>query len=178
MNEVRYKIEAQLNPADICTAQQKGARYIGGHIMFYTKPEVEKSNAMIRAALIEGLRPLVPKFRLRQDKIGRGDKVRYRIVPVMPTTIPKGVPVAVEITYSFPFQSNATKARKQKGREFMTERPDLDNLTKSVLDELTDIEVWKDDGQVVQLSMRKIRTHEPKISIDIETLPPLDELLC
>ena len=30
-----------------------------------------------------------------------------------------------------------------------TGKPDLDNLLKSVMDDLTDIEVWKDDSRVI-----------------------------
>lgn len=170
-----YDLVVNLNPAEICTAQQKGARVIGGRVMFYTKPEVEESNRLIRNAIEQSLRDSGVRFRMEQVKVGKGDRAKYKLKKVVADTIEKGVPVEVCVTFCFPFHANASRKRLANGQEYMTERPDLDNITKSVLDELTDLKVWNDDGQVVDLHIRKFRHTSPSIHLGITCKPPLDK---
>ncbi len=150
-----------LNPALLHTAQQKGVRIVRGRPFFYTKAEVEKSNLAIHTSLIKesgdaglnfSLIPLECKYKI-QLKNG----------------IPQGRAVSVTIVYRFPFQKGATKVRLEKGWEWMTERPDVDNLTKSVLDVMTEVGFWKDDSQVVNLQTFKIRSTKPGIDIKVST---------
>lgn len=48
-------------------------------------------------------------------------------------------------------------------------RPDIDKLTRAVLDGLTDAHVWQDDGQVVSLRVEKIYG-TPGVSIRVWTI--------
>jgi Holliday junction resolvase RusA-like endonuclease len=51
------------------------------------------------------------------------------------------------------------RPKKHKNEMFVAVRPDLDNYVKAVLDALTDIRVWNDDGQVARLNAEKAYTH-------------------
>lgn len=154
-----------LNPADICTAQQKGVRIICGHPAFYTKPQVVKSNELIRRALVKALHNAGVKTRVSVGHSATTGKCWNAEVVASP--IKKPQPVAVSIIYYFPFPSGASKATREKGFVPMTERPDLDNLTKSVLDMMTDCRLWDDDAQVTELTLAKWRTEKPSVSVHI-----------
>jgi len=47
------------------------------------------------------------------------------------------------------------KALKTTSPAQHTQKPDLDNLAKSVLDAITDLQIWKDDSQVTELTLAK-----------------------
>lgn len=49
-------------------------------------------------------------------------------------------------------------------RDHVTVRPDLDNLTKAILDSLNGI-YWVDDSQIVELECKKLYGHRPAIII-------------
>lgn len=57
------------------------------------------------------------------------------------------------------------KGRDRKYAQWRTQRPDLDNLSKSVLDALTDAGSWADDNQVTLLRLAKYNSPTPKLSI-------------
>lgn len=78
----------------------------------------------------------------------------------------EGVPVRCSIEWGFPFPA-AVKARDRKHHQWRTQRPDLDNLTKTVLDALTDAGAWVDDAQVVCLTLTKFNTPNPLLSISL-----------
>ena len=65
---------------------------------------------------------------------------------------PSTNPVRVELLFYF----NKPKTVK---REHMSVKPDIDKLTRSVLDALTLI-AWKDDSQVVKLEVAKLYAHD------------------
>lgn len=48
-------------------------------------------------------------------------------------------------------------------------RPDIDKLTRAVLDGITDAHVWQDDGQVVSLRVEKIYGN-PGVSVRLWTI--------
>ena len=51
-----------------------------------------------------------------------------------------------------------------------TSKPDCDNLAKGTMDALTGIQVWRDDSQVVSLSVSKVWAQtEPGMSLAITT---------
>jgi Holliday junction resolvase RusA-like endonuclease len=66
---------------------------------------------------------------------------------------PKGTPVAVEMEFWMP----CPKKIKTKQDEFVTTKPDLDNMEKAVLDALTTAGVWYDDAQVAKVAKLKAR---------------------
>ena len=47
-----------------------------------------------------------------------------------------------------------------------TTKPDIDNLTKAILDALNGI-VWKDDAQVTQINVQKIWSSKDQIEVEI-----------
>ena len=47
-----------------------------------------------------------------------------------------------------------------------TTKPDIDNLTKAILDALNGI-VWKDDAQVTQINVQKIWSAKDQIEVEI-----------
>lgn len=162
----RYELTLALSPADIRTAQQKGACVVKGRVMFFTKEEVKESNARIRLAIENELRKQGLRFTYKQTK----RTTKFSLKKIVADSIKKGSPVRVAIDYFFPYQSTATKTQKKQPFAWMTERPDIDNLTKSVLDAITDLEIYADDSQVCELAISKKRTAEPSIHIVIEQM--------
>lgn len=71
---------------------------------------------------------------------------------------------ALEVFVQFYFK----KAKSNK-KINMTQRPDLDNLLKGVLDALNCI-VYKDDCQIVRLSAEKSFSDEPRIEMSVYEL--------
>ena len=78
--------------------------------------------------------------------------------------------VRLTILYSFPWR-NEDKPLRSLGWIFMSERPDIDNLQKPLLDSLQKF-CLADDAQVVEVKARKIRTSEPCIVVRIDEIRP------
>lgn len=81
----------------------------------------------------------------------------------------KGIPLLVSIIFYMPIPASASKKKKidmQAGIIKHTFKPDLDNLTKAVLDALNDV-AWYDDSQIVQLNVSKQYNGKPYIHITI-----------
>ena len=76
--------------------------------------------------------------------------VRWAAKTAGVTRIPKGRGVSVSVMYSF-----ARPKGRDRQRADPCVRPDVDKLSRELLDALTGI-AYDDDGQVVALSVRKI----------------------
>lgn len=162
-------LDVRLNPREICTAQQKGACIVKGRIHFFTKRSVAASNQRIENALVDAMRdfgiPLVASVRTERGKTVRIEKVR--------DTIPRRRPVRLDVVYFFPFPTSTPSKRRQENA-WMVEQPDIDNLTKSVQDVLTELCVWEDDAQVAAVHFEKHRTNaEPRIAVRVRTTDDL-----
>lgn len=154
-----------ISPTDICTAQQKGVRIVHGKPYFYTKGVVERSNQLIRDAMVAELRQLgVELVTVRELKSGK-----WRERTVVKNKIARDKPVTVSIAYVFPYTSSTRKAEKLNGWCWMLERPDVDNLTKSVLDQLTEVGMWVDDSQLIDLRVVKLRAERPLVQVKVST---------
>ena len=154
-----------ISPTDICTAQQKGVRIVRGKPYFYTKGVVERSNKMIREAMVAELRQQgIELVTVRELKYGK-----WCERTVVKNKIPREKPVTVSIAYVFPYTSSTRKAEKLHGWCWMLERPDVDNLTKSVLDQLTEIGIWADDSQLIDLRVVKFRAERPLVQVKVST---------
>lgn len=84
----------------------------------------------------------------------------------------KGIPLRVSITFYMPIPKSASKKAKidmQADIKKHTCKPDLDNLTKAVLDGLNEV-AWYDDAQIVQLEVQKKYSGKPYIHITISEL--------
>lgn len=168
---MKIHLKVALNPDEICTAQQKGCRVIKGRAIHYTKDCVKDSNAKIRSAVETALRDAGFKFRYKQFKANRSNNSKYLLKKVVDNGFPKKKPLEAIIVYKFPFPKTASKKRLEQSWEFMTERPDVDNLTKNLFDALTDLCLIVDDAQIVSAPLIKIRNHSPAIEIIIMDTP-------
>lgn len=127
------------------TAQQKGA-FVGkdGKVHFFTKSKVAKSEK----ALIKALSPYSEAIK----KWG-------------------GAPVSLSIDFCFPF-TKSMLAKHVPDYAYHINRPDVDNLAKSVIDSLTQSGFWTDDSIVSELYLRKFRIFgTPRIIILVKRLP-------
>lgn len=76
-------------------------------------------------------------------------------------------PVALSVTALFPIPTSWPKKRQaaaRAGTEQHTKRPDADNCAKAILDGLNGV-VWKDDSQVVTLSIEKRYAEVPRVEV-------------
>ena len=83
---------------------------------------------------------------------------------------PKGTPLKASIEFGMRIPESASKKRSNEmlsGNIQHTVKPDLDNLTKAVLDALNGV-AWYDDAQIIELSVSKRYIHSPSIYIIIE----------
>lgn len=122
------------------TAQQKGVFVRNGRVHFFTKPKVRK----MMEEWCEYLRPLREQIPHTYDGA-----------------------VALEVSFYYPYPSNATKTQKQQESPH-TSRPDLDNVEKGLLDAMSEMGFWCDDSQVAYKQTRKMRSTNPRVEISIE----------
>jgi Holliday junction resolvase RusA-like endonuclease len=89
-----------------------------------------------------------------------------RVIPDKPFT----GPLEVSVYFGFP------NIQADKGKVMpMTTKPDADNLTKSVLDAMTDMGFWGDDSQIVYLHICKFRTPSPFVGAVISPCTYIDK---
>lgn len=142
----RHRFSLGVNPSDLSTAQQKGVRTFTAKngktfVTFYKKKKVVRTENLL-CALLKPHRPSVP---IKND----GDTC-----------------VLLEIAYMFPHTAGSPKW-KREGIAFMTQRPDVDNLSKSLVDCMTECGFWEDDSMVNEKFV-KFRSPDPRIDISIE----------
>ena len=78
--------------------------------------------------------------------------------------------VAVSIKAIFKIPKNTSKKQEEKmllGKINPTKKPDIDNITKIVLDALNKM-AFKDDSQITKLFVEKVYGEEEKIIVKIE----------
>lgn len=78
--------------------------------------------------------------------------------------------VNMNIVYAFRRPQSLSKKERNEidgGKTVpKTTKPDIDNLTKAILDALNGI-VWKDDAQVAQINIQKIWSAKDQIEVEI-----------
>lgn len=129
------------------TSQQKGVRVMGGKAHFFEKKKVTEGLALIT----EELR-------------------NYR--PAQPFTGP--VQITVQFVYPWRGSDTSSKAKSLLAQlikwDWHTERPDMSNVVKGVIDRMTQLGYWKDDGQICDERYLKKRGERPSVSIFIREL--------
>lgn len=155
----KQKFTLGINPAELSTAQEKGVRIIKtrGHTipMFYKKAGMVKTERLLKAHLT-GKR----KGTIKKDG---------------------NTAVELRLIYMFPHTSSAPKWMREQVT-FMTERPDADNISKSVVDCMTELGFWEDDSMVFA-HPAKYRAPHPCIKVEIivwkqERNPEEEKLFC
>ena len=160
-------LDVELDPRQICTAQQKGACIIGKRIRFFTKRPVAESNKRIKAAVLDAMRRAGVDLLPTVSASLRGKRITNYTVT---NTVRRSKALRLDVTYYFPWQESAPKRIKSPDA-FMVERPDLDNLTKSFQDCMTELRLWDDDSQIAVLHLEKHRTDgRPRVALRVRTL--------
>jgi Holliday junction resolvase RusA-like endonuclease len=101
------------------------------------------------------------KTKMYEEKIASA--ARLAMFPHEPLETPVGV--HMEINVQIP--ASYSKKRKQAcllGVEMPCKKPDVDNVAKGILDAMNGI-IYKDDVQVIRLSLRKNYSTEPGVYI-------------
>lgn len=134
------RLDLEIDPATLPTAQQKGVTRDG---RVYTKAKVLRAKRRLVEALVEA------SYRARNRiEVESGTLAVRRIWEARDSGAPWSV--AIEYVYSL-----RTTPRRVAGFPKPT-RPDLDNLTKLVLDAMTEAGCFfADDAQVVTLATLK-----------------------
>ena len=79
-------------------------------------------------------------------------------------------PVRLAFTAFMPIPASASKKRRaamQEGEIGHTVKPDVDNLSKQLLDAMTRLRFWEDDRQVVELVARKRYDESPRWAVEV-----------
>lgn len=85
---------------------------------------------------------------------GWKDRIRWTVHQSW-NRLPIEGPVKVDVDFCFPRPKRLYRQKDPEGRVYHLGRPDRDNCDKAVLDCLTHIGVFKDDGQVCEGEIRK-----------------------
>ena len=82
-------------------------------------------------------------------------------------------PLRVSLWFTFPrpkghYGSGKNASRlKDNAPHWKAGKPDCDNLEKAVFDTLTDVQLWADDGQVVDVHTSKVYGDLPGVEVTI-----------
>ncbi len=134
----RFSFEFELPEKATGTAQQKGVSSKGGKVHFYTKGKVKKTRGMY----IVGIRSAFARA---------------------------GVPIPyLEGAVLAHVEFHVAVKNKRLWGQFKPTLPDCDNLVKELLDALTDLHFWRDDGQIAALEVQKYYAEKDIIKIVLE----------
>ena len=121
------------------TAQQKGVFVVNGKPRFFTKAKVKRG--------IDTLIAVLSPYRPAEPFTGA---------------------LQVNIEWHFPYRKSERKGIVKAGVPIPHDRrPDLDNLEKGLLDAMTRLQFWRDDGQIAWKQTRKLWAARPRIDVYI-----------
>lgn len=83
--------------------------------------------------------------------------------------------VSLTLTFYFPIPKSTSKKQRAlmlERKVYHTKKSDLDNCVKAVTDGLNRI-AFADDSQVAELHAVKLYSEEPRVEVEIESLPRL-----
>lgn len=142
------RLDLEIDPASLPTAQQKGITRDG---RVYTKAKVLRAKRRLTEALV---------FAAAQARDAIEAVYGTRAVRRIWEARDNGGPWSVAIEYVYSLKT----APKRMGGLPKATRPDLDNITKLVLDAMVEAGCFfEDDGQVVSLATLKRHAHvEPE----------------
>jgi Holliday junction resolvase RusA-like endonuclease len=108
------------------------------------------------------------KTKMYEDKVASA--ARLAMFPHEPLK----TPVAVFMLIGMPIPASYSKKRKQDcllDVEMPCKKPDIDNIAKGILDAMNGI-VYKDDVQVIRLTLQKHYSTEPSVYIMVHEYLP------
>jgi Holliday junction resolvase RusA-like endonuclease len=83
-----------------------------------------------------------------------------------PVPIEGPLSLSLDFRFARPKSHYTSKGALTKGARLQhTTKPDADNLAKAVMDALTDAGLWKDDTQIVQLSVTKSYADDQGVTV-------------
>ena len=77
--------------------------------------------------------------------------------------------LCVALRFGMPIPKSISK-KKRANLNFVTKKPDVDNLAKAVMDAMNNTGIWEDDSQVAVLEVSKTYSEEPGCKIIVEEL--------
>lgn len=93
-------------------------------------------------------------------------QIEQALLPFAPEQ-PIDGPISVWFEVRFPHNKTAPKSEKESLEVPMVTRPDVDNIWKQWGDICTKLGFWQDDSQIVQLTLRKIKSSRPGVTLHI-----------
>jgi Holliday junction resolvase RusA-like endonuclease len=99
--------------------------------------------------------------------------VKMAAAEAMSGAIPSIGPIALELVLMLQVPASWSKKKQDKalfGTVCATKKPDADNVLKGIKDGCNGI-VWKDDAQVVQISIQKKYSAMPRAIVSVRELP-------
>lgn len=75
----------------------------------------------------------------------------------------------LNLIFCMPIPKSISK-KKRAELHYVIKKPDLDNLSKAVMDAINNVGIWEDDSQVSVLNTRKIYSEEPRCLIEIKEI--------
>lgn len=139
---ITFDIPLPHNPTG--TAQQKGEKVINGKIVHFTKKKVSE----MRTLYIVGIRNGLAKEGVHGNLALKG-------------------PVRVSAVFHYEIKDEHRWGERMTAKN----KGDLDNITKGLLDAMTDAGVFdRGDEQVAELMLGKVYSNRPHVKVKIETL--------
>lgn len=125
--------------------------------------------------------PIIPtaQQRARHTRVGRAyksaaqednERTLEAVLLAHKPEKPLSGPVRLAFTAFMPIPASASKKRRaamQEGKIGHTAKPDVDNLSKQLLDAMTRLRFWEDDRQVVELVARKLYDETPRWEVEV-----------
>jgi Holliday junction resolvase RusA-like endonuclease len=89
----------------------------------------------------------------------------------------KNTPIGVIIYAFYPIAKSTSKTMRAKmldGTVHPMKKPDLDNVSKAVLDALNGV-AYHDDAQVITLKVKKMHGEQPRVVVSVFDLSKIEE---
>ena len=135
------------------------------HFNITCNPPKATAQASLRIMKRKDGTQFVGKFAKSKGKQAQNDLMTL-LMPHVPARPLEG-PLKLEVIWTYPWRKSEKKSNLKLFWIPCDTRPDADNLCKLLLDAMTRLGYWNDDGQVYSLYFRKGWGDQPGINIKI-----------